>query len=81
MGLGLYPVEDTAARALQGVGQAGNTYGKMMKKQETTTTPPGPTAGGAIMSAAGMGMAGFTLGGPIGAGVGALVGAAGYLLS
>ncbi|BDQ36296.1 hypothetical protein SYK_06560 [Pseudodesulfovibrio nedwellii] len=80
-GLGLYPIEDVSAKALQGMGQGASTLSKMGQEKTVTTTPPGKTAGGALMSGAGMGMAGFALGGPIGGGIGAGVGALGYLLS
>ena len=83
MGLGLYPIEDVSAKALQGVGQAAQAYGAMGQKKSTTVTEeaPGGSAGGALGAAAGMGMAGFTVGGPIGGGIGAAVGAASYLFS
>ncbi|MBI9113166.1 hypothetical protein [Maridesulfovibrio ferrireducens] len=81
MGLGLYPIEDVSSKALQGVGQAAQSYGAMGQARSQTTTSPGPTAGGAIGAAAGMGMAGFAVGGPIGGAAGAAIGAAAYLFS
>lgn len=81
MGFGLYPVEDVSSKALQGMGQAGQTYASMGQNRKQTTTPPDPSIGGALGSAAGMGMAGFAMGGPVGAGIGAAVGAASYLLA
>ncbi len=91
---GLYPVEDTASRAMNAIGGAGNIASQMMRK--TTQTAPGKTAGGALGGAMGgaMGAAGLgsmmaaegatglaAVGGPVTLGVGAALGAAAYLLS
>jgi hypothetical protein len=85
-GLGLGTMTpDYLGKAKGLMGDAATTYSKQQKKNEIKK--PGPTAGGAILSGASMAAAGFgmlegtALGGPAGAGIGAVVGLAGYLLS
>lgn len=80
-GMGLYPVEDTAGRAMQGMGSAASTFGAMGQNRTTKTKAPDKSVGGAMGSAGGMGLAGFQIGGPIGGAVGAGVGAMTYLFS
>lgn len=83
-------------RANQAMGMATQSYSMQQRKLQQPGAPP-KTAGGAIMSSAGMGVAGGMIGGMmaggtagsvvpgygtvIGAGVGAIVGLAGYYLS
>jgi hypothetical protein len=75
---------EPASRFSQGALQA-----RSAMRPNVTNEPPGKTAGGAISSAAGMGMAGYMAGGmvggsaagPYGAAIGAAVGLGAYLLS
>lgn len=84
-GLGLFPVEDTSSKAMQGMGQAAQSYGAMQKQ---TYIPP-KTAGGGLAATAGYAVSGASTGaliaGPYGAAVGGVAGAAvglsSYLLS
>ncbi len=57
---------------------AGSSYAQMMKEEKKTVTSkaPGKTAGGALMSSAGMGMAGYSMGSAAGASFGAAGGSA-----
>ncbi len=85
----MYTVENPIGKAMNGMSQAGSTYGGMMKDIE----PPGkpdPTAGGAAMSGMGGAAAGAQIGtmvstgaaaGPYGAAIGAAVGIGSYFLS
>ena len=79
--LGLFSVENPMNKAMEGYGQAANTFGSMTKSQKQTTTPPDKTLGGGLMSAGGMATTGFIMGGPTGAAIGAGVGALAYFLS
>jgi|GEM_PF-6954355 len=89
----LYPVSNPQETVSQLYSNAMQSTGAMQKKTGSTTTvdAPGLTAGGALSAGAGMGMAGAYLGaegmlgasitGPIGLGLGALLGIGAYLLS
>lgn len=84
--LGLFSVSNPADKAMQGLGQAANTYAAMDKERKS----PGKTVGGGLMSAAGMGVAGgeaemmltgAATAGPWGLAGGATLGALSYFLS
>ena len=85
--MGLFSIEDPSKKAMQGRGQAANTYAAMDKKGPEA---PQKTVGGGLMSAAGMGLAGAKVAmlisksaaaGPLGLAIGAGVGALAYFLS
>lgn len=57
--LGLFQIQDPSQKAMQGLSQASQTYAAMDKK---TPKAPGKTVGGAIMNAAGGGLAGVEAG-------------------
>ncbi|HPQ03517.1 MAG TPA: hypothetical protein PK183_09535 [Bacillota bacterium] len=85
--MGLFSIEDPSKKAMQGLGQAANTYAAMDKKGPEA---PKKTVGGGLMSAAGMGLAGAeaaklistsAAAGPWGLAIGAGVGALAYFLS
>jgi hypothetical protein len=92
----LYNVQNPVQQAMGGMNQAAGTYGRMMPNIPANQKP-GPTAGGAIMSgmaaagttaaaAGALSTAGKTtmagaVGGPVGLGVGAVLGIGAYLLS
>lgn len=82
--MGLFSIEDPSKKAMQGLGQAANTYAAMDKKGPEA---PKKTIGGGLMSAAGMGLAGaeaaklISASGPWGFAIGAGVGALAYFLS
>lgn len=57
--LGLFQIQDPSQKAMQGLSQASQTYASMDKK---TPKAPGKTVGGAIMNAAGGGLAGVEAG-------------------
>jgi hypothetical protein len=76
------------------MGLATQQYAAQRPKEETMIEPPGKTVGGGLMSAGGMGMAGYSVGsamaaggtagssaGPYGAAIGAVVGLLAYYLS
>lgn len=84
--LGLYSVENPMGKAMQGLGQAANTFAAMDK--ERPETKPKKTAGGGLMNVAGGAMAGAQLGSIVpgigtgmGAAGGAVIGALAYFLS
>jgi hypothetical protein len=92
----MYQIQNPINQAMGGMNQAAGTYGSMMK-DIPANRDPGPSAGGAIMSGmAGVGTAAAAagalstagqsamagaFGGPVGLGVGAMLGIASYLLS
>ena len=91
--MGLFSIEDPSKKAMQGLGQAADTFAAMDKKGPEA---PDKTVGGGLMSAAGMGVAGAEAGaamteagffstsaaaGPWGLAIGAGVGALSYFLS
>lgn len=81
--LGLFSVSDPSQKAMQGLGQAANTYAAMDKERKA----PGKTVGGGLMSAAGGAVAGaeiaktLSLTGPQGMALGAGAMALSYFLS
>lgn len=85
--MGLFSIEDPSKKAMQGLGQAADTFAAMDKKGPEA---PQKTVGGGLMSAAGMGLAGAKVAtlisksaaaGPLGLAIGAGVGALAYFLS
>ncbi|WP_027179817.1 hypothetical protein [Maridesulfovibrio bastinii] len=78
-GLGLFPVEDVSSKALQGMGQAAQSYGAMGQERQTKTTS-GFSFGGALGGAAGGAIAGASAGSVIpglGTMAGGIIGAIG----
>jgi hypothetical protein len=92
----MYQIQNPINQAMGGMNQAAGTYGSMMKDIPAHQKPK-PTAGGAMMSgmaaagttaaaAGALSTAGKTtmagaVGGPVGLGVGAVLGIGAYLLS
>ncbi len=85
----MFEVANPMEKAMQGMSQASNTSGGMMKDIPANRKPE-PTVGGAAMSALGAGAAGAqtaalvsasAAAGPIGLAIGATIGLGSYLLS
>jgi len=83
----MYKVTNPIDKAFQGMGNAANSYGSMMK-DIPANRDPGPSAGGAAMSGlsgaatgAAIGSAVPGIGTAVGAAAGAVIGIGSYLLS
>lgn len=89
----MYQIENPIGKAMNGMGQAAGTYGRM-GQDIPANRDPGPTIGGGIGAGVGGAVAASTLGsamgtgavagfvgGPPGMAIGALLGIGSYLLS